>query len=201
MKSLAKRIFESEKGPDMLMTEYTKRSGVKIGKFYNNCVLCWFLPESQALNVEASFILQEEEHGELNMFLLKQSISRGITWLGQYPVKDCSVLQSILLYFTCAPFLDPGKDPRNDYVKDMFNQVEQIIKDNDPSYTNFNACIANFGDDICKHWDVLWDKKIAYDVLSSIVFLFDPQKEITWYDGIVYLKAIEDAAKKEHGVK
>lgn len=198
---MAKRIFESEKGADMLMNEYTSKSGVKIGKFYNNAVYCWFLPESQTLNVEANYILQQAEAGTLDDWTLKQSISRGITWLAQYPIKDCSILKSILLHFTCAPYMEKQKDPRNDYVKKMFNDAEEKIKEYDPNYSAFNPCLANFGEDICNHWDNIWNEKIMYDVISSIVFLCEPQKPITWYEGIMFLKSIENSAKAEHGVK
>lgn len=198
---MAKRIFESEKGADMLMNEYTSRSGIKIGKFYNSAIYHWFLPESQVLNVEASYILQQAENGKLDQWELKQSISRGVRWLSQYPIKDCSILKAILLHFTCAPYMNKQTDPRNDHVKKMFDDAEEKLKKYDPDYSAYNPSIANFGEDICKHWDNVWNEKIMYDVISSIVYLCEPQKPITWYDGINFLKNIEESAKVEHGVK
>lgn len=196
-----KRIFESEKGVDMLINEYTQKSGIKIGKLFNNAIYCWFLPVAKTLRVEANFILQQEEAGKLDQWTIKQSISRGITWLGKYPVENCNILKSILLHFTCTPWSVKKEDNRNDFVKELFNQAEAKLKEYDPNYNSLNACLGNFGEDICDHWDKVWNEKIMYDVISYIVFGEQVQKEFTWYEAISILQEIEEVANEKYGVK
>lgn len=196
-----KRIFDAEKAADMLVNEYVSKSGIKLAKLYNRAIYNFFLPSTQALSLEANYILAKAEDGTLDDFAIKQSLSRGITWLSSYPIKDCSILREILLRFTFAPYADLQHDPRNDYVKSLFAQAEEKIKEHDPDYAPIHPCIANYGTDICDHWNTVWEYKIMYSVLSCIVYLCDIQKPISWYDAIMFLKDMENEAINEHGVR
>ncbi len=196
-----KRIFDSDKEIDMIVNEYTKETGVKIGKIFNNAIYNWFLPNVETLYVEAKYILDLEEKGELSQDTIKQCLSRGITWLGKYPIRNCEVLRSILLHFTCASFFDRKEDSRNNYVKEMFKKAEEKIKEHNPNYDPFHNCIGNYGEDICDNWENIWEEKIMYDVISSIVYLEEPKRPFTWFEAINYLCQIEYLAQKKYGVK
>lgn len=194
-----KRIFDASPKVDLLLNAYTKESGVKIGKTINNTILCWFLPHSEPLSIEANYILQEQANGKLTPWLIKQSVSRGIRWLARYPINDCSILKSIAARYARIAWNDED-DSLNGYTKGILDNVVAKIKAADPTYTrywNHYACLA---DDICAHWDALWQDKDVYEALSTIVFCFDPVPEISWYEGICYLQAMEQAANRQHGV-
>ena len=74
-----------------LLNRVVKEEKVDASEFANNAFLDKFLPVSEKLGIEAGFILQEHEAGTLNAWLVKQSISRGIRWLGNHPIRDCAI--------------------------------------------------------------------------------------------------------------
>ena len=82
-----------------LLNRVVKEEKVDASEFANNAFLDKFLPVSEKLGIEAGFILQEHEAGTLNAWLVKQSISRGIRWLGNHPIRDCAILKQILVRF------------------------------------------------------------------------------------------------------
>lgn len=196
-----KRIFESEKETDLLINEFTKNTGVKIGKLFNNAVTCWFLPAVKTLSVEANYLLQQEANGLLDQWTIKQCVSRGITWLGKYPVENCDLLRSILLHYTCTPWDVKQEGHANEYVKEMMETVKRKIRETESDYSPIHPCLGNFGEDICDRWETLWKEKIVYDVISAIVYVEEPQKPITWYEAIIFLKNIEILANEKYGVK
>lgn len=82
-----------------LLNRVVKEEKVDASEFANNAFLDKFLPVSEKLGIEAGFILQEHEAGTLNAWLVKQSISRGIRWLGKHPIRDNAILKQILERF------------------------------------------------------------------------------------------------------
>lgn len=96
------------------------------------------------MNIEATYLLQKAEKDELYQWTIKQSLSRGISWLAKYPVEECSVLQDIVLHFTCAPYKNVQKDPRNEYVKERVDVVEEKIKSINPEYNTLHVCLEDF---------------------------------------------------------
>lgn len=198
-----KRIFESEKEVDLLIKEYTKKSGVTIAKLLNNAVLCWFLPTASTLSVEARFLLQQAALNDLEPWVIKQSISRGITWLGKYPIENAELLRSIILHFTCSPWDSHPGEKANDHVNSMFLEIISKIKETEPDYnhTPRHPYLGNFGEDILDRWQILWNDKATYDVLSAIVYTEEPKKPFTWYEAVCILKSLEDLANEKYGIK
>ncbi|ELC8333255.1 hypothetical protein [Clostridium perfringens] len=188
-----KKIFECEKEANFLIEEFCKLSGVKITKTINNSIKSFFLPNYiEALRVEAYYILQQHKEGKIEQQELKQAISRGIMVLSKFPIKDCSLLRSIILRFTCVPYVNGYEDNRNEYVKDLFAKAESKIKEYNKSYNPYNIFACSYGDDICDHWQYVWNEKIMYDVLSSIVYIEEIAKPFTVYETITLLKRMED---------
>lgn len=196
-----KRLFESEHGVDLLVGACTEATGIKIGKLLNVAVYSYFLPEVETLNVEANYILKNEEMGELNQAMLSQCLSRGVTWLSLYPIKDCSILKSLILHYMDSPFVNGAEDNHNDYVKSLYSSVEDLIRDSNPDYEFRNISYISFSDVIFSYWDQLWKEKVVYEIFAYIIFTAKIRIPLGWYDGIIYLKKIEEAAQKEHGLK
>lgn len=192
---MARKLFESEDAVDELLDRYSKENGVKIGRKINQSVYNEFLPrEAQTLVVEANYILQEHMAGRLSEDVIKQSLSRGITWLKNYPIDDSQILRSILTHYNNTPFKEPETDNRNEYVKKLFEDAEAKLKEVDESYVNYHSSIVSLGEDICMHWKDVWQEKVMYEVISYMVYACDMERPYDWYDCISYLKQIEIAA-------
>lgn len=194
-----RRIFDASPGVDLLLNTYSKEQGVKLGKIVNNAVLEWFLPTySETLAIEARFLIDRQVTCGLNQFVIKQSVSRGITWLSKYPIKDCSILRSIMIRFARNRW---SKDSKHSaYTRSIFDRVMEKIRKVDPEYTQHWDNFSCLGDDILTYWDTLWNDIDAYDALSTIVYLYNADPEISCYEAICYLRRIEQAALKEHGI-
>lgn len=192
---MARKLFESDQAVDELLDRYSKEAGVKIGKAINQAVYNEFLPrESQTLMVEGNYILQEHMAGRLDEFTLKQSLSRGISWLKNFPIEDSQILRTILTHYNNTPFQEPEEDNRNDYVKQLFDDAEARLKEVDPGYVNYHTSIISLGEDICMHWKDVWQDKVMYEVISYLVYTCDMKRPYDWYTCISYLKQIEIAA-------
>lgn len=112
-----------------LLNRVVKEEKVDASEFANNAFLDKFLPVSEKLGIEAGFILQEHEAGTLNAWLVKQSISRGIRWLGKHPIRDNAILKQILGRF---PFdtKDNGKiSTCNECVQSDMDSVGEFDAD------------------------------------------------------------------------
>lgn len=194
-----RRIFDASPEADLLLNAFTQEKGIKLGKIVNNAILCWFLPQSETLAIEANFLLQEQASGKPSPWGIKQSVSRGIRWLSRYPISDCSILKSIAARYARIAW---GEDDKalNDITKALFDGIVAKIKAADPTYTRYWTHYACLADDICAHWDALWQDKEVYEAFASLVFLYDPAPAISWYEAICYLQAMEQAANKQHGV-
>lgn len=192
---MARKLFESDAAVDELLERYSKENGIKIGKAINQAVYNEFLPrEAQVLTVEANYVLQEHMANRLDEFTIKQSLSRGITWLKNFPIEDSQILRDILTHYNNTPFQEPEVDNRNEYVKKMFDDAEAKLKEVDPSYENYHSSIVSLGEDICMHWKDVWQEKVMYEVISYMVYACDVERPYDWYDCISYLKQIEIAA-------
>lgn len=117
-----------------LLNRVVKEEKVDASEFANNAFLDKFLPVSEKLGIEAGFILQEHEAGTLNAWLVKQSISRGIRWLGKHPIRDCAILRQILGRFPFGAD-DNGKiSTCNECVQSDMDSVVALLKERVPGY-------------------------------------------------------------------
>jgi len=196
---MSKRIFETEHGADYLMNEYCDETDSKIARVINYAIYCWFMPNYvEELKVEANYLLQKQKEGNLTQWEIKQVVSRGISWLAKNPIPDCSTLRSMNLHFTMPAYAEKQEDTRNDYVKSFFAEAEEIMAKVDSKYIKGfpHPCLGNFASDILDSWDKVWEERVMYDVLSYVVFGTEPQKPITVYQAITFLKRIEEAVIK-----
>ena len=192
---MARKLFESDPAVDELLDRYSKEAGIKIGKAINQAVYNEFLPRaSQTLMVEGNYILQEHMAGRLDEDRIKESLSRGITWLKNFPIEDSQIFRTILTHYNNTPFQEPEVDNRNDYVKKLFDDAEARLKEVDPGYVNYHASIVSLGEDICMHWKDVWQDKVMYEVISYMVYACDMKRPYDWYDCSAYLKQMEIAA-------
>lgn len=198
-----KRIFQSDKDVDLLINEYTNTEGISIARFLNIAVRQVFLPRNKTLHVESAYLLQQAAEGKADQDLIRQCISRGITWLGKYPIENPEILRTVILHFIRSPWDDTPGDPANQTVSTLFDNIISKIQESEPDFKRspVHPFYGNFGEDILDRWEILWNEKIAYDALSAIVYCEEPAKPFTWYDGMLILQAIEIAAEEKHGIK
>ena len=192
---MGRKLFEADDAVEQLLSRYAKEHGVKIGSKINQSVYNAFLPqEAQPLVVEANYILQEHMAGRLQEDTIKQSLSRGISWLKNYPIDDSQIISSILTHYNNAPFKMPEMDQRNKYVKKLYEDAESKLKEIDKSYVNYYTTAVSLGEDICAHWQDVWQERVMYEVLSYMIYACKVERPYDWYDCIAYLKQIEIAA-------
>ena len=198
---MARKLFDADPAVDALLERRSKEDGVKIGKAINQAVYNDFLPrEAQTLVVEANYILQERMKGQLREDMIKQSLSRGISWMKNFPIDDSSILQDILTHYATTPFQESQYDDRNDHVKKLFGDAEAKLKEVDPTYENYHSSIVSLGEDICMHWKDVWKVPVMYEVISYMVYHCDIERPYDWYDCIHYLKQIEIAAMMQYNL-
>ena len=169
-----------------LLNRVVKEEKVDASEFANNAFLDKFLPVSEKLGIETGFILQEHEGGTLNAWLVKQSISRGIRWLENHPIRDCAILKQILVHF---PF--SAKD--NGKISDM-DSVVALLKERVPGYVPSKDEYNGLVEDVLANWEYIWNEAIVYNVLATIVYTNEPKKDFDWYDGLKLLHLIDFAA-------
>lgn len=144
-----------------LLNRVVKEEKVDASEFANNAFLDKFLPVSEKLGIEAGFILQEHEAGTLNAWLVKQSISRGIRWLGNHPIRDCAILKQILVRF---PFSakDNGKiSTCNECVQSDMDSVVALLKERVPGYVPSKDEYNGLVEDVLANWKYIWNEAIV----------------------------------------
>lgn len=138
-----------------LLNRVVKEEKVDASEFANNAFLDKFLPVSEKLGIEAGFILQEHEAGTLNAWLVKQSISRGIRWLGKHPIRDCAILKQILGHF---PFdtKDNGKiSTCNECVQSDMDSVVALLKERVSGYVSAKNGYNGLVEDVLANWEYI----------------------------------------------
>ena len=181
-----------------LLNRVVKEEKVDASEFANNAFLDKFLPVSEKLGIEAGFILQEHEAGTLNAWLVKQSISRGIRWLGKHPIRDCAILRQLLGRVPVGAD-DNGKIATcNECVQSDMDSVVALLKERVPGYVpghapakdEYNGLVE---DDLANR-EYIWNEAIVYNVLATIVYTNEPKKDFGWYDGLKLLHLVDFAA-------
>ena len=139
-----------------LLNRVVKEEKVDASEFANNAFLDKFLPVSEKLGIEAGFILQEHEAGTLNAWLVKQSISRGIRWLGKHPIRDCAILRQILGRFPFGAD-DNGKiSTCNECVQSDMDSVVALLKERVPGYVPSKDEYNGLVEDALANWEYIW---------------------------------------------
>lgn len=188
------RYYSSSPENDALIQAEAASSGTKIGTIINTSIRENFLPMASPLRVEAAFLLNRHIEGKLTPWETKQSISRGVRWMGTHPLQDCHILEKVFSYFSFGPLGLSGAITGNDFVQGQMDTIFSLLKNRVPGHEisapGYDGLVA----DVLACWQYIWQEKIVYDVLSTIVFNYEPYKDFQWYDGVQILRTIDRAA-------
>ena len=193
-----KRFFISSPECDQLINACAIGSGEKIGSIINTSILNQFLPVSTTLRTEASFLLQNGVAGDVDSWVAKQCVSRGIKWLCKHPIRDKSVLTISLSSFSFGFNRPSGHITGNNFVIEQYKKVQALLKSCVPNYSPSSFAYDGLVDDIFSHWDDIWPYEMVYDVLSTVVYLHTPFKEYSWYEALIFLKEIENTVCRQY---
>ena len=195
-----KRFFISTKESDDLISAEVQHTGQKIGSIINSAISEAHLPTSPPLLLEALYILDRHLKNESDPWEIKQSVSRGITWLGSHPISDKAVLIDVFSKYAFGPNAPSGPIDGNDYVRGLFDQVLNLlcerVPDYSPSATGYDGLVA----DILDNWPSLWREKVVYEVLSAIVYCKEPYDPFDWFEGMTILRVIDGVAWQQWSV-
>lgn len=194
-----RRIFDASPATDLLLEKEAKSTGKKLGWIIDDAIYTKFIPRVSSLAVEARYVINEQLNNTLNEEELRKSISRGITWLAKYPIKDNEILREIFSNYSSS-IVEPDTSA-NDYVLSLFKDVANRIRETDPTFTESWYSYSVYAEQILDHWDSVWNYDKAYKALSSIVFLCEPRNKYDWFDAIIFLKNAEIIANREHGLR
>lgn len=195
-----KRFFISTKENDDLIAAEVQHTGKKIGSVINSAITEAHLPTSPPLLLEALYILDQHQKNESDSWEIKQSISRGITWLGSHPISDNTILVDVFARYAFGPNAPSGPIEGNDYVCGQFDQVQQLLHECVPGYTPSATGYDGLVADVLANWTNLWREKAVYDAFSSIVYLKDPYDPFDWYEGMSILYSMDSVAWQQWSI-
>lgn len=90
-----KRCFNSSSENQVMSCLKSQFTGDEIGSIINSALTEFSLPVAAPLRVEALYLFDCIQSGSLNEKETKQSVSRGINWLGQHQISTPEILQKI----------------------------------------------------------------------------------------------------------
>ena len=195
-----KRLFVSSKESDDLISAEVQHTGQKIGMVINTAINDAYLPISPTLLLEAKYTLDMHLKNESDPWEIKQSISRGITWLGSHPINDNAILIDVFSKYAFGANAPSGPIDGNDYVRGQFDQVLNLLYERIPDYAPSASGYDGLVADILENWSSLWHEKVVYDVLSAIVFTKEPYKPFDWFEGMRILHTIDSVAWQQWSV-
>ena len=196
---MANRLFKSEAPADVLINEKTKNKSATVAEICNNGIYYGYLPNfSVVLNNEARFILQEEN---ISQEEIRKSLSRGVTWLGDYCIRNSDVLHFIMSHFSNSIFdrQDFKEDTRSDAVVELMRDAYFRLKDLCPGeyiYETINA--TSLVEQILNNWDKVYHEKLMYRMISCAIYIDANSREFSKGEAIDILKSIENQVIKEH---
>lgn len=196
---MANRLFKTEPQADVLINEKTKNKSATVAEICNNAIYLGYLPHfSTVLNTEAHHILQNDG---ISQWEIKQSISRGVDWLGDYHIKRPDVLQYILSHFNGSIF-DNNKlreDSRSNatmmLMRDAYFRLKDLCPDESIYETIDPVSLAN---QILSCWNKVYDEKIMYKMIACAIFVNENSRAFSQGEAVDILKAIENEVIQEH---
>ena len=195
-----KRFFISTKESDDLISAEVEHTGQKIGTIINNAISEAYLPLSPSLLLEARHLLNRHLQNKSDPWEVKQSVSRGIAWLGSHSISDNAILIDVFSKYAFGPNAPSGPIDGNDYVCGKFNQVQNLLRERGPGYDPAARGYDSLVSDILDNWSSIWREKVVYEVLSAIVFTKEPYKPFDWFEGLTILRALDGAAWQQWSV-
>lgn len=194
------RFFISSQENDELISAEVQHTGRKIGTVINTAINNAYLPAAPFLRVEALYILDRHINNECESWEIKQSISRGINWLGSHPISDNTVLVDIFSKYAFGPYAPSGPISGNDYVCGQFDQTVKLLRERVPDYAPSAYGYDGLVTDILENWASIWRDRVVYEVLSAIVFTKEPYKPFDWFEGLSFLRTIDAVAWQQWSV-
>lgn len=177
-----------------LLVRAVKNECASMNVVLNEAILDSFLPMSKVLLVEAEYVMCQMCEDAVDSWVVKQSISRGIQWLSDHPIKDSAILEHIFSHFS---FRMP-EECKNEFVVEKMREVTALLKACVPDYTPSEPLYYDvIVRDMLTHWKRIWHESVVYDVLSAIVFSQKPERDFDWCDGVTILHDIDRAAWAE----
>lgn len=195
-----KRFFVSTKESDDLIYAEVEHTGQKIGAIINNAINEAYLPISPSLLIEARHLLNRHLQNKSDPWEVKQSVSRGIAWLGSHPIYDNTILLEVFSKYEFGPNAPSGPLDGNDYVRGLFDQVLNLLRERVPGYTRAVPGYDGLVSDILDNWSSIWREKVVYEALSTIVFTKDPYKPFDWFEGLTILRVMDGVAWQQWSV-
>ena len=193
-----KHVFDLTVENSELLNRVAKEKYATANDWVNAALVNAFLPVSAELNIESRYIFQKHENGykadSPNEDVAKECISRGIRWLGKHPIQNASILELILARFPFGVEEDGEISTCNDYVRAEMDRVYDLLKERVPGYTKSKGGYDGLVVDIFANWVHLWQERVVYDVLQTIVYNHDPKQPFDWFDGLNALYSIDRAA-------
>lgn len=188
------RFFISTKESDELISAEVQHTGHKRNTIISAAISNFYLPTAQPLRVEALYILDKHLQSTTNPWEIKQSISRGITWLGSHPISDNAILIDIFSKYAFGTNAPSGPLDGNDFVLGQFDQVLNLLRERVPDYASSTTGYDSLVADILDNWSSLWQEKVVYEVLSAIVFTKEPDEPFDWIEGLTILRVMDGVA-------
>ena len=175
----------------------SKFTGDEIGTIIDNALTEYSLPVAAPLRVEALYLFDCIQSGKLSGKETKQSVSRGINWLGQHPISKPDILREIFSnYMEGKETAKPDyKGQMNDEVLALLWYVQKILSDRVPDY-----CVtldSNILRDILTNWQYVWKERAVYEALSCIAFVCEPLKPFDCFSAVYILREIDRTAWKQ----
>ena len=196
---MANRLFKTEPEVDMYINEKTKNKSATVAQICNNGIYYGYLPQfSTVLRTEAHALLQLENIGQQE---IRQSLHRGVDWLGDYHIKKPDVLQYILSHYTGAIFdkLDKREDNRAnvtmEIMRDAYYRLKELCPE-EPIYETIDP--VSLSEQILSCWSKVYDEKIMYKVISLAVYLSENSRDFSRGEAVDILKEIESEVIREH---
>lgn len=195
-----KRFFVSTKESDDLISAAVQHTGQKIGSTINTAISNAHLPTSPTLLLEAQYTLDRHLKNESDPWEIKQSISRGISWLGSHPISDNAILIDVFSKYVFGANAPSGPLDGNEYVRSLFDQVLALLRERVPDYTPSATGYDGLVADILDNWASVWRERVVYEVLSSIVFTKEPYMPFDWFECVTILRAMDGVAWQQWSI-
>ena len=192
-----RRCFNSSSENQVMSCLKSQFTGDEIGSIINSALTEFSLPVAAPLRVEALYLFDCIQSGSLNEKETKQSVSRGINWLGQHPISTPDILQKIFSnYWEEKETARPNyQEQMNDQVLALLRYVQKILSDRVPDYRMTSD--SDILGDILTNWQYVWKEKAVYDALSCIAFVCEPLKPFDCFSAICILREIDRAAWRQ----
>lgn len=207
------------------IVEYVKENNISTSNFANDSFVNNLLPiYSSTLRVEALYLLDIAVDGAKNwsgnkllvpsengfedvaiadpQFVVMQALGRSVKWLQSHHIKNKASLNSILSYFFISEISGgTSLEECNEYVKIIVKNVRKKIKEIDNRYNDVFVGLGQLANDVLTRWDFLWDEDISYELISTVIYCENRNKNIPILEAIGMIKRIELTAMSEFSDK